>query len=665
MPGPLPPGLEYLPTLDGSQIGLPPDLAAQVRARIAAAQSGAFPRTVPQLPPPVAPDIRGLPAPFSRPASPMPNTQPSPAQATAQPPQALDEPAQRQPAGAPSDAPPKPRLGVKSGPAAMVEGLTNVADGYDNAAAVAADRGELAAQNAEQEYQIRQEAAAQHAQLQQQHAEARAAEQARLKQLTGDVDQAVKEFNGREIDRGRLWRNASNGKKALFVIGSIMAGAGSAMKKQGDKNPALAILMQAINDDVAEQMANIEKAGQNVSMKRGQLSQYRELMGDVEAARQATAAGLMAEVEEQIKSAAAATGSQSARLAAADAIAGLQVERGKAVSDAGKALHGVELSERQLQEQVTARKADDARGWAALKQQEKFKAMDYDLQLKAMAAKRIDDVAAHGLKEDEKIVDTVYMSDGSLFTARTKEEAVKLRSKVAATRSVVGFLDEMDQLVAEYGGNTGLIPSVEVQRLRTLSNSVLLSLKDSEEMGTIDKGVLTLMEGLTGGAGFEGLGSFLGSAGVGSDMRPGLTKLREAQLSKATEIMKTHRSGVAPLLVERPTVAPRTQTAQTAYDLGKEAPGIFDVSEAYLADRVSSPDGLTTDQRVGMSSLAQLAKAGDASAIAALRKLATGAGTRSVREAAKKLLPAPTAARSPVGVPADVAAQRLRESAAP
>lgn len=119
----------------------------------------------------------------------------------------------------------------------------------------------------------------------QQEADAEAAKQSALAARQKEVDGAVSEFTAMKIEPNRMWQNMSTGNSLLaglsMALGAIGAGA------SGRENTALSVMDKAIDRDIDAQKANMEKAGQNVNMRRTLYQDLRQKFADDAIARAA------------------------------------------------------------------------------------------------------------------------------------------------------------------------------------------------------------------------------------------------------------------------------------------------------------------------------------------------------------------------------------------
>lgn len=91
------------------------------------------------------------------------------------------------------------------------------------------------------------------------------------------IEQASQEFMDAKVDQGRWWSDKSTASTIGIGIAVAMTGIGMAMKGQGDKNPALDIIMKAINQDIELQLEAIDRKGKGVTMMNGALDRFMQV----------------------------------------------------------------------------------------------------------------------------------------------------------------------------------------------------------------------------------------------------------------------------------------------------------------------------------------------------------------------------------------------------
>src|SRR5690606_25487045 len=109
------------------------------------------------------------------------------------------------------------------------------------------------------------------------------------------------EYENATIDRGRLWKNMSTGRRILAAIGLGLSALGQARSRQGGPNPALQIILKAIEDDVADQRAAIAKKGAAVEQQRGLYKEFLGRLGNEQASYDMALAMSAAQAKRQIE----------------------------------------------------------------------------------------------------------------------------------------------------------------------------------------------------------------------------------------------------------------------------------------------------------------------------------------------------------------------------
>lgn len=94
------------------------------------------------------------------------------------------------------------------------------------------------------------------------------------KYKTQHLDALDEEAANRKIDRS--WGGGSTGRAVMLGVMAAIAGLGSALKGQGDKNPALDIIMKSIDERVADQFAAKKAGMEDRARQRNRLDVYRD-----------------------------------------------------------------------------------------------------------------------------------------------------------------------------------------------------------------------------------------------------------------------------------------------------------------------------------------------------------------------------------------------------
>lgn len=144
-----------------------------------------------------------------------------------------------------------------------------------------------------------------------------------------EIDQLGKEFTEGKIDRGRYLANKSTGDRIMMGIGLGLSVMGQSLMGQGGPNPAVGIIMEAIDKDVADQRYELEKKGKAVELKRGLYKEFLDRLGNKQAAYDMSVAVSAAQTKRQIEIIGAQSQSEKVKVQARD----LAAQLGQVVAD--------------------------------------------------------------------------------------------------------------------------------------------------------------------------------------------------------------------------------------------------------------------------------------------------------------------------------------------
>ena len=299
-----------------------------------------------------------------------------------------------------------------------------------------------------------------------------------------EIDDLSKKYTEAKIDRGRLFKNMSTGNKVLAAIGFGLSAIGQAKSRTPGPNPAIQIMLGAIEADVQDQAADIQKTGQAVEQKRGLYKEFLAQLGNKQAAYDMSMAVSAAQAKRQIEIIGAQSGSAKVKLQADDMAAQL----GQFVADKQELIR-------------STASADAYRVWqmrlAEIKQAGRGKAKD-------KRAASIDDVAERlgitNFRDRERLV-VVDPSRNEGFLAQTKEQASEVNKKLA---SVDSFNEVASRLLRNIKRN-GWQPTNERwksekggEMIADYNTLVMLS-KDTESLGAISGADMELVRKMLGG----------------------------------------------------------------------------------------------------------------------------------------------------------------------
>ena len=105
----------------------------------------------------------------------------------------------------------------------------------------------------------------------------------RMEVLQGEQAEMGKQYREAKVDPKRIWRQMSTGQEIMAWLGVALSGLGAAMKGEGGRNDALAMIQGAIDRDVQLQMAEIDKLGEEYAMKRQEIGDVTRMFDDRQA----------------------------------------------------------------------------------------------------------------------------------------------------------------------------------------------------------------------------------------------------------------------------------------------------------------------------------------------------------------------------------------------
>ena len=346
-------------------------------------------------------------------------------------------------------------------------------------------------------------------------------------------------------DKQTEWMNAKvvrRGMNTGEILGALVAGFGSAMKGQGDRNPALDMAMANIERNVDDQIRERDELGRNVSALKGSVDYAREIAKDSQAARMAAIGFDADRMGREIETVAAKMAPSSKR--DETALAGtLLRQKGTSLLVASKQQEEARLAqERALAEQIAARKASNSLGWAnnklsrdqfdqSVKTNERDfiagqadKAFDRAMAITdrgneaakivatgktaaaaaaAAAAKEeksttIYNPAATGIPDEKGEIDRVVRhADGTPF-APDEAAAKVIRPQMAAMATLAALAEENKQLIEANGGELTALKSAAFQKVKSNQAVIANMLRSGYEMGTLDKSAMELAQQIQG-----------------------------------------------------------------------------------------------------------------------------------------------------------------------
>lgn len=365
-------------------------------------------------------------------------------------------------------------------------------------------------------------------------------DQAEQTRLRADLETAQKQYADHKVDAGRFWHDSSTGQKVMMGIGLALSAAGSVLKHEGAKNPALDMIMGAIQRDVQLQMADREKLGAVVGQKSSALDRMITLTRDHQSAMEAAIAGSLERVKGQVSEIAARTQSATARANAADLVGQLDVQIGAARDAAAQGAENRRRQDQQLEIQrrnvaiagghlaLEKKRFDEGKrqfdlGRADMYYREAMDALQAGAKNAAALTKagvKPEDAARlqeMGIKEREQLVfgpptvekdpksgelklstGNLKNRDGSDFKIADKAEASQVREKMEGALKYTQALDKLVAWRAAHGWESKAWGSKDLREAQGLLAALQLAAKDSNKLGALSESDLKLVTDLIG-----------------------------------------------------------------------------------------------------------------------------------------------------------------------
>lgn len=444
-------------------------------------------------------------------------------------------------AATPALAPAKPR--PAPAPPSLEQQIGNAAvagaNALDDQGAIAQQQGDVLEQQKAAEAELLRQRNERADQIQADAAKQQQADQEHLAQLNTKYDAAVTAEADHHVDEGRRWKDAGTGRRIGAAIAIALSGLGEALKGNGGKNPALDLIQADIDRDVQAQIRDHEQLKGRIGEVGSQIDRFRQISGERGAAYGLKMATELERTARQIEASAASYGSPLAKLNGEAAAADLRARKAEYVGKAAESAWTRDMSNRQINEQIAARKASNALQGAGLKQsayqfaeqmrRQDITRADESLQRWTALAQDADKAKAAGnaagakaaleqIKTEKETAiggppqivtgkdgaprvsfGLLKNADGSLFTAPTKEAAQKLRDSKAATDTTVNLIDSLVRAREQHGWESALWKSDEYKAMQSQWQDLKLSKAGQAQLGALSESDLAMLEGSLGG----------------------------------------------------------------------------------------------------------------------------------------------------------------------
>jgi hypothetical protein len=355
------------------------------------------------------------------------------------------------------------------------------------------------------------------------------------------LESAQKAFEDHKVDQGRMWKDMGTGRQIAAAIGIALSGIGGALVARDTgrpvTNPALDMMTAAIDRDVRLQLADRDKLGATVGMKRDAISDLRAKYTDDEAAFGAVKAAYLHRSELQLKGIAAAAKDPKAKANALDFAASIGAEKAKVFGDA------IAREEQAKQQAIENKRAQSqlGLGWANYKAGEKRDERDFaedkarweaefetNYAFRMKEAERLalagnaaaanaarneakEERAAKKADLDQKLeigARKVYDPEGNpllddegidgLFLAGDSKRGGELQKMISNTHTMTQLTDDMIRLRDKHGWSADMVRSPEWQQMKSTFANMQLTEKDVRTLGALTGSDIDILSSVLG-----------------------------------------------------------------------------------------------------------------------------------------------------------------------
>lgn len=374
-------------------------------------------------------------------------------------------------------------------------------------------KGNLEAQQANEQYAIQVQAEADKQRIAQEGAAREAAAAKSLADERMKAQKSVEAEANYKIDDNRRWHQMSTGKKVLAGIAVILSGLGDALQRKSGPNMAFAMIMDAIHEDVAAQVRDRAELGKKAGLAKDSLDRHIAEAGSIPAATDRMIAQRIIQANNDLKLSAAKYAGPAQKLATQQVSAALDIEAAKRLEDSAVKSSGI-IQQRENQRLERERVSQ---GWAGQAQAERHFQSGQELEREKFAATQIADqkkldaqlaetAEKRGLEaakqERELAMPGVYVagSDGKektfIASAGRPEDVAAQKLVVAGVRKYVSMLDRANEIGVKWASNTA--NSNELQELKTLQGNMDLNAQQLFKLGVLQEKDLKLTHQASG-----------------------------------------------------------------------------------------------------------------------------------------------------------------------
>lgn len=369
----------------------------------------------------------------------------------------------------------------------------------------------------------------------------------RLEKIQGNVTKTVDDWANHKIDPGRRWRDRSTGNKIGSLIAVAMTALGDALQRKNGPNAAMEMILKSIDDDISLQVSEREHKGQIAQRARTSLDDYRQEYGDWQQARQAKLAEEYQRTADEIERIAAQSKSDQVKARGFMMVGDLRSRAGDLKQGIALSAWNREMKMAEIAEQRRHARVAESQGWANVnlrkqeieeskKQREAAATAVNATALAKMSAEEQKVVRESGIK-DPTTGQYIVGDNGKPLLERNVSSAEKTQDVLASTQTL---LSQVDDIKAKIVGDPGFAKLNATQRQAALSaalDQMAVLLKQTYQMGALDKGLLEFTSGATGGDPTKITGKALfGALGLGAESG-------DVTTAKLDEVAKTAERG--------------------------------------------------------------------------------------------------------------------------
>lgn len=343
----------------------------------------------------------------------------------------------------------------------MLEGMS---EAFKNQKSATYQNMAAAQQYAKAASQAFADAKTEYANIQSEYENDRNAIKGEMESKNAAIEEAKQKYLGAKVDPDKFWADVGTAGKIGAAISMALSGIGMAIAGRPGENPAFNTVMGMIDRDVQLQKEEIKKAGTTFEMERTALGDLYKRLGDIDQAAMLKKQMNLQQTELMIKSAMGQAQNQQAMATGMQALSAIQVEQLKVTQALQQSIQSKAIMNRMTQDGVTA---------------EAFNPMMLPEDMRKQAVR----------------------VGGKYQLAINAESAKQVNEQLPAYDNVNTKIDKILALQAKYG--TEMLPTEAKGEINSLASQLLLDIKNSKQLGALDKGAKEVGEEIIGNpAGF-------------------------------------------------------------------------------------------------------------------------------------------------------------------